>query len=454
MQFYTRLAGFCLAAGLGTQVFGQATPDTNAPARPALTPEAEQRAREILNQSFQKPLPSRTETPADPKVAEREAARKRAEAEAQRRVEEKKRDKIVPAVTAPQPAADAGREQRERELQRIESEVEKARKRREQQQPEPTVPAPAPAPRPSTPATAPAAAEVSPPLPALAPDVEAQVRELLNQKTAEINARRTAPPSAARPPAEAPVPAPAPTPPPVTAEIPKPSPVPAPIPVPPPTVAETTPVPAPLPVPAPVPTLTAEQEAAARQLLNQKTAEMRVAPPSVRVPQPVAVTPPPAIVTPPPSAVAVPTPQPVIPAPIPTPPVVTTPPPQPAFVPTPQPTAVPAPPLQLTSEQESKALAALNQAAPQLHGAVQPATERATRPTRAEEPKPVRKEAMFGNKRPESTPAAQSPPAVRPALAGTKAQKLADLLQAYRADKITPIEYHTERAKILAEPTP
>ncbi len=33
-----------------------------------------------------------------------------------------------------------------------------------------------------------------------------------------------------------------------------------------------------------------------------------------------------------------------------------------------------------------------------------------------------------------------------------KQQRLADLLEQYRADKITPAEYHAQRAKILSEP--
>jgi hypothetical protein len=40
------------------------------------------------------------------------------------------------------------------------------------------------------------------------------------------------------------------------------------------------------------------------------------------------------------------------------------------------------------------------------------------------------------------------------AAAVTRAQKLSALLEAYKADRITPIEYHTQRAKILAEPQP
>jgi hypothetical protein len=34
----------------------------------------------------------------------------------------------------------------------------------------------------------------------------------------------------------------------------------------------------------------------------------------------------------------------------------------------------------------------------------------------------------------------------------TKQQRLADLLELYKADKISPAEYHAQRAKILAEP--
>ena len=33
-----------------------------------------------------------------------------------------------------------------------------------------------------------------------------------------------------------------------------------------------------------------------------------------------------------------------------------------------------------------------------------------------------------------------------------KEQKLGDLLRRYQADEISPLEYHTERAKIIAEP--
>jgi hypothetical protein len=44
------------------------------------------------------------------------------------------------------------------------------------------------------------------------------------------------------------------------------------------------------------------------------------------------------------------------------------------------------------------------------------------------------------------------PPLEGPAVpfSADKSQRLADLLQKYKADQITPEEYHTERAKILA----
>jgi hypothetical protein len=37
-------------------------------------------------------------------------------------------------------------------------------------------------------------------------------------------------------------------------------------------------------------------------------------------------------------------------------------------------------------------------------------------------------------------------------LSGSKAARMAELLQRYKADQITPKEYHTQRAAIIAEP--
>ena len=43
-------------------------------------------------------------------------------------------------------------------------------------------------------------------------------------------------------------------------------------------------------------------------------------------------------------------------------------------------------------------------------------------------------------------------PAPASSLSGSKESRLSELLQKYKADQITPEEYHRERAKILAEP--
>jgi len=43
-------------------------------------------------------------------------------------------------------------------------------------------------------------------------------------------------------------------------------------------------------------------------------------------------------------------------------------------------------------------------------------------------------------------------PAIAPAFSGSKQNRLAALLQQYKADQITPQQYHTQRAAIIAEP--
>jgi hypothetical protein len=48
-------------------------------------------------------------------------------------------------------------------------------------------------------------------------------------------------------------------------------------------------------------------------------------------------------------------------------------------------------------------------------------------------------------------PPPKTPPAANGAMT-SKQQRLAELLEAYKADKIGPTEYHKQRAKILAEP--
>jgi hypothetical protein len=48
-------------------------------------------------------------------------------------------------------------------------------------------------------------------------------------------------------------------------------------------------------------------------------------------------------------------------------------------------------------------------------------------------------------------PANATPPAAATEMTSKQA-RLADLLRRYQADEITPLQYHTERAKIVAEP--
>lgn len=108
-------------------------------------------------------------------------------------------------------------------------------------------------------------------------------------------------------------------------------------------------------------------------------------------------------------------------------------------------------PQQLTRDQESKAIAALNEAAPQLYAGIRPVPQNAATP----EPKAETKKASKPTRAEQSGNGTAKAPAVPPADSGrarTKADRLAELLQAYKADKITPFEYHNERAKILAEP--
>ena len=50
---------------------------------------------------------------------------------------------------------------------------------------------------------------------------------------------------------------------------------------------------------------------------------------------------------------------------------------------------------------------------------------------------------------PQPFPPIQGPP---PAVSGSKEQRLKELLRKYKADEITPEEYHQQRAKILSEP--
>lgn len=51
-----------------------------------------------------------------------------------------------------------------------------------------------------------------------------------------------------------------------------------------------------------------------------------------------------------------------------------------------------------------------------------------------------------------SAPAVSTAPAIPSPISKSKQDRLQELLEQYRADKLTPSEYHAARAKILAEP--
>lgn len=159
-----------------------------------------------------------------------------------------------------------------------------------------------------------------------------------------------------------------------------------------------------------------------------------------------------------------PAPAPAVPAPAPTPaPVAAAPAPAPAPV-TPAPVAqTPAPrPVQpaafhLTPEQLQQVLDAERSEKARLDAA-----DRSSAATVAAEKKP---EVVKTRKTKEPAPVAPAPVSVAnkpvspspvdapipPALSGSKEQRLLELLERYKADKISPYEYHQERAKILAE---
>ena len=105
------------------------------------------------------------------------------------------------------------------------------------------------------------------------------------------------------------------------------------------------------------------------------------------------------------------------------------------------------------------------------------ATEMKTNDTASAQSAPVtkaeaKKKKAVKKKKAEATQASKTPagtnaPAMKPAknapalgpitgpaspLSADKQKRLAEILAQYRADKITPQEYHAERAKILAEP--
>jgi hypothetical protein len=77
---------------------------------------------------------------------------------------------------------------------------------------------------------------------------------------------------------------------------------------------------------------------------------------------------------------------------------------------------------------------------------------RESTPGVTEQPSPPVIEVRPGS--PATTTVSPMPPVLPPPspLPASKQQRLDDLLQAYRMDRISPQQYHTQRAKILAEP--
>ena len=402
-----------------------------------MTPEQEAAARDVLRakmtEVFDTPKASGTDAEARTRAEQeknlREASRIQVEAEAKHLAEQRQQ---TPAVVQPAPVAPVVSEaersaeaDRAARMARIEAEMAKRGV---------TVPAP-------TSVTAPTL--ITPIVPAgpLSPEQEAQAREVLRQKMAELGA-----PSAA-----VPVNAPRPfaPPPPPAAVLPSP---------------RRTESPAP-----PASGLNAEQEAAAREALRRKISEMNtVAVPVAALPAtprpvvaPVAVAPPAVAVTsglsPEQEAAArqllranYTEAAPVARAPIPVPaapaaPEAALPKPIPAAVPGPLDPAADARTRELLRQKMSE-LTVTQPASPVDTGAEAKSRRDAEAAAKAEArsretPPPVLKPAV---------PAEAG--AVAPAYPKTKQQRLSELLEAYKADKITPADYHNERAKIISEP--
>jgi hypothetical protein len=71
-----------------------------------------------------------------------------------------------------------------------------------------------------------------------------------------------------------------------------------------------------------------------------------------------------------------------------------------------------------------------------------------------ESAEPVEPARGIGAKANPTAPVQPPLPTVESRFPKSKAQRLAELLERYRRDEVTPAQYHAERAKILAEPAP
>ncbi|HEX4644931.1 MAG TPA: hypothetical protein VH598_04920 [Verrucomicrobiae bacterium] len=218
-----------------------------------------------------------------------------------------------------------------------------------------------------------------------------------------------------------------------------------------------------------------EYQSRARQQLREAMGDLKGVPPTNAAPtqpQPVKTAP----VTPAVKPMPTPTPtQPVVKMPAPTPaqPVVKMPTPtseQPVIIvktpaPTPTPAVVkpvvttqiqpmPTPakkPMGLSPEAEMRAREAVRQAELQLDGQV---SATSVPPPRTMEPRVAATTPPVKREIPTAIPSAMPARLVAPPtnLSGSKEQRLGQLLQQYKADQITPAQYHEQRAKILAEP--
>ena len=315
------------------------------------------------------------------------------------------------------------------------------------------------------------------PLCAADADVNAKLREAMEKKLDELQTQP--PPNASKPAIAVPAPVvvPAAQPPPAPAVIAPPPP--GGRPTPPPTARSTA-----KPVLVAPPPVDSDAIAKAREAMRQKLAEMETqsAPaaaipaqpvPAVQpMPAAVAPAPAPAPMVPAPPVVAQPEPAPT-PAPAPTvqaPPIVVQPAPVPAPAVQPAPQAPLAAPTPVDSETIAKAREALRQKMKELEA--QPPAEAVTliRPVTktAPETKPIATQSQGSPVQPEAKPMAEKPPkkagkvtgasafpplaAPPPSVSADKDQRLQELLRKYRADQITPEEYHQQRAKILGEP--
>lgn len=316
--------------------------------------------------------------------------------------------------------------------------------------------APAPASRPATASSAPAA-----PPTAVSSDAAEKAREALRQKIADLQNK----PAAAEPPpvVVTPDPAPAPTPTPAPVVVtPAPAPgvvTPAPAPAPAVAPAVVQPVPAAAPAnPAAgrynavvTPGLDPNAEAKAREALHEKIGEREVQP-TAAAPSPLPVATPPQyvntpqvtptpVVTPAPTVAPAPAPVAVAPAPVAAAPAAV------VAAPVAPPVATEAVPVsnRPDTEAEARAREALRQKMQELTGA--PAV--GNPPAYPVQPPPSGKTPNVVTPTPPTTPPGGN---VLVKNTGSKERRLDDLLRLYKADQITPQEYHVQRAKILAEP--